>query len=130
MATPGRCPISRLAGCPPRTLTSTAGPARTRTSCLGERAATPRYCGWASPRNRSSASGRPPRPQRKPPVVAVLVDPDSQNLVQLNDVRFEPEPRARHVEAPHLGGGQADLLDGFVPVVDEVAAPVTQGQGV
>ncbi len=81
-------------------------------------------------RRRLEPSGVPPRPQRQPAVVAVVVELDRQNLVQLNDIGLEAQSRARHVESPHLGGGQPDLLDGLVPVLDEVAAPVAQRQRV
>ena len=74
--------------------------------------------------------GRPPRPQRQAAVVAVVVELDREHLVQLHDVGLEAQPRAGHVQAPHLGGGQPDLFDRLVPVLDEVGAPVAQRQRV
>jgi hypothetical protein len=61
-------------------------------------------------------------------VAAVRVQLDRQHLVQLNDVRFEAQSRPGHVQAPHLGGRQADLLDRLVLVFVEDAAPVAQRQ--
>src|SRR5262249_30052572 len=55
---------------------------------------------------------------------------DGQKLVQLNDIRLEAQSRAGHVESPHFRGRQADVYDGLVPVLDEIAAPVTQRQRV
>ena len=84
----------------------------------------------ARPYRRQLGLGRPPRPQRQTTVVAVRIQLDRQNLVQLNDIRLKAQSRARHVQAPHLGGGQPDLFDRLVPVFDEVAAPVAQRQRV
>ncbi len=64
---------------------------------------------------------RPPRPQRQSAVIAVVVELDREHLVKLHDIGLEAHPRAGHVEAPHLGGGQPDLFDRLVPVLDEVA---------
>src|SRR6476646_8058017 len=75
-------------------------------------------------------SGRPPRPKRQSAVMAVRVQLDGQNLVQLNDIGLEAQSRPRHVEAPYLCGRQSDLLDRLVPMVDEIAAPVAQRQRV
>jgi hypothetical protein len=61
-------------------------------------------------------------------VAAVRVQLDRQHLVQLNDGRFEAQSRPGHVQAPHRGGPQADLLDRLVLVLDEIAAPVAQRQ--
>src|SRR6188472_4158913 len=43
-----------------------------------------------------------------------------QHLVQLDAVALEAERRARHVEAPHLGDGQAGVGDAGVPVGHQV----------
>ena len=50
-----------------------------------------------------------------------------QDLVELDLVAFEAEPRAGHVQAPHPGGAGADLGDTGVPVLDKVAVPAGQG---
>ena len=78
-----------------------------RTACWPRPAATPRpsaatrkrprwnYCRTNSARAASTAartSGSPPLPQRKAAVVAVVVELDRQNLVQLNDIGLEAQP--------------------------------------
>ena len=63
-------------------------------------AATPKrprsnYCrtNWAPVASTAArTSGSPPLPQRKAAVVAVVVELDRQNLVQLNDIGLETEP--------------------------------------
>ena len=98
-------PVRRTLPPPLRTPTSRA---TRRTACWPRQAATiprpsaatpkrPRsnYCRTNSAPVASTAarpSGGPPLPQRKPAVVAVLVELHRQDLVQLNDIGFEAEP--------------------------------------
>src|SRR5882757_6064096 len=131
---PDRCPTSKLTGYPRRTRNLMVDArARKASNCRVGLLATRLYCDGDSPRSRTDprpALGRPPRTQRESAVIAVRVELDRQNLVQLNDIGFEAQPRPCHVQPPHLRGRQPDLLDRLVPVLDEIAAPVAQRQRV
>ena len=76
-----------------------------------------------------TGSAAPPRAQRQP-AGPVVVRPHRQHLVQLDLVALEPESRAGHVQAPDPRRALAHLGDALVPVVDEVAAPLGEGQRV
>src|SRR5882757_6371984 len=71
----------------------------------------------------------PVGPQRHPGL-ALGTQPDTEHLVQLDDVVVEPEPRSGHVEAPHPGGALANLGYRLVPVRVEIGAPGGQGHRV
>src|SRR6188472_3987253 len=70
----------------------------------------------------------PPRPQRQVHTAAALVRLDCQHLVQLDDIALEPQPRSRHIETPDPRGAEPDLGDRLIPVLDEIGAPVAEGQ--
>ena len=71
--------------------------------------------------------GRPPRSQGEATVAALVVELDGQNLVQLNDVRLEAQPRAGHVQAPHLApSGRPTSSTASSQCSTRFAAPVPQ----
>ena len=68
----------------------------------------------------------PQRHARRP----VLAEPHAEDLVQLDLVALEAEPRPGHVQPPDPGRALADLGDRLVPVLVQVRAPAGQRLGV
>jgi len=50
--------------------------------------------------------------------------------MQLDPVALEGQPRGRHVQAPHPGGGHTDLGHALVPVRYQVGVPLLERQRV
>ena len=71
-----------------------------------------------------------PRPQRQVADSVAISGLDRQHLTQPDPTGLEGEPSPRHVQAPHFGAVQPDLGDRFVPVLDEIGAPVAPCHGV
>src|ERR1035441_3326785 len=82
-------------------------------------------------RGRARAGRRrlPVGPQRHPGHPA-RTELDAKNLMQLDLVALETEPRAGHVEPPDPRGTVAHLGNRLVPVRVQVGAPPRQGLGV
>src|SRR5260221_359504 len=55
---------------------------------------------------------------------------DPENLVQLDLVAVEPQPRPGHIEPPDPGGSLTDLGNGLLPVLVKVGAPGGKGERV
>src|SRR5258708_16639976 len=101
---PDRCPTSKLTGYPRRTRNLMVDArARKASNCRVGLLGTRLYCDGDSPRSRTDprpALGRPPRTQRKSAVIAVRVELDRQNLLQLNHIVSEPHPRPPPLQPP------------------------------
>src|SRR6478672_2500657 len=78
--------------------------------------------GWA---HGATPGGSPFGPKRHPRP-AVGADADTEDLMHLDPVQVEANPRDCDVESPHASAALADLAHHFAPVSVEVAAPLAK----